>query len=144
MVSKKLVESDKLKLISLDKLRLADWNYKEEDAELAQKLLENIKRVGQIENLIVRELDSGTYEIVNGNHRYIALQQLGSPNALCYDLGSISLDAAQRIAIETNESKFKADSVKLAGIFKELSKEFSLEDLIATMPYNQQQIDGLS
>ena len=50
--------------ISIDKLIKADWNYKTEDTAKQEKLKENIKRNGQIENIIIRELDTGFFEVV--------------------------------------------------------------------------------
>jgi ParB-like chromosome segregation protein Spo0J len=59
--------------IPLDLLVPADWNYKTDDEYRQEKLKNNIKRNGQVENIIVRLLSTGFYEIVNGNHRYQAL-----------------------------------------------------------------------
>ena len=60
--------------IPTDKLVKADWNYKTEDQEKQEKLKENIKRNGQIENIIIRELETGFFEVVNGNHRLSVLK----------------------------------------------------------------------
>ncbi|GAB1371190.1 hypothetical protein MASR1M45_12520 [Candidatus Kapaibacterium sp.] len=47
----------------------ASWNYKEEDEFTTNKLVNNMKKNGQIENIHVRKLQTGYYEVVNGNHR---------------------------------------------------------------------------
>jgi len=73
--------------IPIDQLIKADWNYKKEHETTKEKLKENIKRNGQIENIIVRRLDSGFYEVVNGNHRFDAIKDLEIETAICYDLG---------------------------------------------------------
>lgn len=54
--------------IPVNKLKKADWNYKKDDEILLNKLINNIKKNGQIENLIVRELPDGYFEVINGNH----------------------------------------------------------------------------
>jgi hypothetical protein len=131
-------------IIPIDKLVPADWNYKQDDQEKSEKLKNNIKRNGQIENIIVRELDTGFFEVVNGNHRYMVMKTLEIENVLCYNLGQISLNQAKRIAIETNEMKFSSDQVKLAEIFNELLNEFSKEDLIETMPFRKDEIDDFN
>ena len=74
------MEKKKYKLgfieVPIDKLVKADWNYKTEDDKKQEKLKENIKRNGQIENILIRELDTGYYEVVNGNHRLSVLKEL--------------------------------------------------------------------
>jgi len=137
-----VVDFKKYKILPLTKLVKADWNYKQDDEELTKKLVENIKRNGQIENLIVRELDTGFYEVVNGNHRFAALGIIGVEKAVVYDLGKVSQSEAYRLAIETNETKFLADHVKLAKLVKDMSADFTLEDLVQTLPYSPQEIDN--
>ncbi len=125
--------------IAIEKLEKAEWNYKKNDQALMEKLVANIKRNGQIENLIVRELPKGKYEIVNGNHRYDALVELKTKKAWCYNLGKIKLAMAKRIAIETNETRFDSDMGKLDDLMKELEKSFNLGDLKMTMPFNEKE-----
>jgi len=138
------IKNKKWKNISIEKLTPADWNYKEEEEEKEEKLKNNIKRNGQIENIIVRKLKTGFYEIVNGNHRLKVLKDLGYDKIVCYSLGNISDNQARRIAIETNETRFKTDSIKLAELMKEISGEggFEISDLAQTMPFDEEQLKG--
>jgi len=128
----------------LDKLVKADWNYKTEDKDKQEKLKENIKRNGQIENIIIRELETGYFEVVNGNHRLSVLKDLETDKAYCYNLGKISQAQAIRIAIETNETKFDTDSITLAERVKELTEEFDIKDLVNTLPYTETEIENFS
>lgn len=130
--------------IPITALVKADWNYKTNDDDKLAKLRENIKRNGQIENIIVRELDTGFYEIVNGNHRYDALIELGIEQCHVYNLGKISLTQAQRIAIETNETRFESDGVKLAEIVRDIMVDFDPADLVETMPYTPEEIENMN
>lgn len=143
MAQKKHNELVNFMSIPLDKMVKADWNYKNEHKELSEKLVANIKRNGQIENLLVRELDTGFYEVVNGNHRYDALKVLGWESAIVYNLGKISLPNAQRIAIETNETKFGTDVMKLSELIGEIAEAFDRDDLLATMPYSGKELDNM-
>jgi len=129
--------------LPLDKMVKADWNYKTEHKELSEKLVANIKRNGQVENLLVRELNTGYYEVVNGNHRFDALLALGFEEAIVYNLGKITTQAAQRIAIETNETKFGTDVMKLSELIGEIAEAFDREDLLATMPYSGKELDNM-
>lgn len=137
---------DKYIEIPISKLTSAQWNYKKDDDKRSLELMENLKaniaRNGQIENLIVRPTDhgKGMYEVVNGNHRLSALKSLKIKKAVCFNLGKISQAHAERIALETNETKFEADPLKLAGIIRNIAEEFDMADLIATMPMSEDEM----
>lgn len=129
--------------IDVKKLAKADWNYKEDDLTKSEKLRNNIKLNGQIENIIVRELDTGFFEVVNGNHRYEVFKELEFEKVMCFNLGKgISDEKAQRIAIETNETKFNTDNIKLAGLIAQILKVEPMEELVGTMPYSQEELEN--
>lgn len=134
----------KYKLLQINQLVKADWNYKEDDDEKKEKLKNNIKRNGQVENIIVRELETGFYEVVNGNHRYDAMKELGYTNIIVCDKTPMKLSEAKRIATETNETRFNSDQVKLAELFKELSQDFTVDELHETMPYSIDEINNFT
>jgi ParB-like chromosome segregation protein Spo0J len=120
--------------LPLSKLVKADWNYKKEDPVMMAKLVANLKRNGQVENIIIRELKTGFFEVVNGNHRLDAMISLDMTEAECYNLGGISPAAAKRIATETNETRFPTDELRLHELIVEMMDEFSAEDLALTIP----------
>lgn len=127
-----------------DQLVKADWNYKLNDSAMLDKLVANIQRNGQVENLIVRELDTGAFEIVNGNHRYDALQKLGISEVMVCNIGKVTQAYAQRLAIETNETKFKNDVILLAERVQELLEQYEVEDLRTTMPFSDEELKHLT
>jgi len=127
--------------IPVERLVKADWNYKVNNEELSKKLTENIKRNGQIENIIVRDIADGKFEIVNGNHRLDTLVELGYKDVYCYNLGDISEIQAKRIAVETNETKFNSNTEILANIVADIIDEF--DDSMLTLPWTQEEIDEM-
>lgn len=129
--------------IEIKKLVKADWNYKEENQILTEKLLTNFKRNGQIESIIVRELDTGFFEVVNGNHRLDVMKMLEYKTAHCYNFGKITQLQASRVAIETNETKFATDPLKLSNLIQEITKEYTLEDIEKTMPYDIKDLENM-
>jgi len=129
--------------LPISSLIKAPWNYKTDDAEKAEKLTANIKRNGQVQNIIVRDLGKGKFEIANGNHRLDSFQVLKYKDAVCYNLGKVSQAAAERVAIETNEQSFDPDPVKLGQVIEHIMDEFSREDLLETMPYSEVDFDAL-
>lgn len=128
-------------LMEVSKLVKADWNYKEDDEKKLNDLVNNIKRNGQVENLIVRKVGE-KFEIVNGNHRYDALKELKIKKAIVCNKGEISKPEAMRLAVETNETRFPNDNVKLAGIVSSMVEEFEIEDLSGTLPFTAKEIEN--
>jgi hypothetical protein len=126
------------KEIELKKLIFAAWNYKGEDPELMERLKANIVANGAIENLVVRPIGQGKYEVVNGNHRLQAYKELNMKTALCYDMGDISDAMAKRVAVELNETKFPNDSKKLAAMLNELKEEYGFDELKMTSPLDEE------
>jgi hypothetical protein len=131
------------KVLKVDLIDNAPWNYKEQDKFMQGQLVENIKTNGQVESVIVRQMDDGRYEMVNGNHRLDAFRELKIKEVMCYDLGIVEEALAVRIAIETNETRFKSDHLKLAALIERTAQEFSVEDLMKTMPYKKPEIENM-
>lgn len=129
--------------LEVSQLVKAPYNYKSEHKEMTAKLKANIEKNGFIQNLIVRELETGAFEVINGNHRYDVLVDMQIEKAMCFNLGEISEKKAKRIAIETNETAFPNDMLLLADTLRDISKEFSIDDLLGTLPYTEKQLNKL-
>jgi len=140
------VNKSKFKMIPLKQLWKAQWNYKEDNQEQLNRLVENMKRNNQVENIQVREVESEDgktfFEVINGNHRLDAMTTIGFPSAMCYNHGQISDAQAQRIAIETNETRFQNDGTKMSELIASFSKDFSMEELAQTLPFTEEEING--
>ena len=131
--------------LPVSKLVTSPTNYKKDmdDPDVVQrmvKLKETIKRRGQTISVAVRELDTGFYEMVDGNHRLDVLRELGIDSAHAWNYGKISEAQAMRLALEMNENLFEADPIKLGERLKELSLTTSIEDLSFTLPYTPDQL----
>lgn len=129
--------------IPLEKLIPADWNYKEDDVLKSEKLVNNLKRNGQVETIIVRQLATGFFEVVNGNHRLAAFPAAEIKTVHVFNAGIITDAHARRLAIETNETRFDSNAAKLAGLMKELEGEFTQDELASTMPYSGEEIEKM-
>lgn len=138
------MSSPALLSIPLEKLFKAAWNYKTTNDDKQEKLKANIKRNGQVENLIVRDLGNGVFEVVNGNHRLDAMRDLGFEEAVCFNLGSVTEAQAMRVAVETNETRFATNNVRMAELLKELLVDFDADELSETMPFSKDRIEELA
>lgn len=134
--------SNNWKIISLENLEKAEWNYKTEDEEMGKKLEENIKSNGQIENIIVRNKGNNKWEVVNGNHRYDVFKKIGITDIVVYDLGECSIEEAKLKAVLTNETKFGVDVIKLGKIIKDISLNFNFDEVKKSLPFDDLQIDS--
>lgn len=128
------------KTIPLASLVMAPWNYKTDDDHLQSKLVANIKKNGQVENLLVRSLKDGKFEVVNGNHRFKALRELGYKKVLVCDLSPMSEEEAKRIALETNETRFESDPLMLAQLVNSVGDSFA--DFTETAPFTDEQFEN--
>lgn len=71
------------KMIKIDKLRVIDHNSQKQSKQKFDDLKKNISEEGFDENLIVRTLEDGTFEVVSGNHRFRAAKDLGFKELPC-------------------------------------------------------------
>jgi hypothetical protein len=134
--------------LPLDKLEKAPWNYKEDDPGKAKKLTANIKKNGQVQNIIVRDLGNGKFEVCNGNHRLDSFKELKLQKAMTFNLGRCTVAQGKRVAVETNETSFENNPTALAGIIKELGfaadAPYDLAELVETMPYDENEMKGMA
>lgn len=129
--------------VPLAKLRKAPWNYKEDSPIIAEALKANMRRNGVIQNIIIRELGRGLFEIVNGNHRFDVAMSLKIDTIKAFNLGRVSKANAQRIAVITNETNFAAEDKALAGVIDNLLKKFPDGDLNG-IPMTRPQLEDLA
>jgi len=135
---------ERYKLIPIELLVNAAWNYKQNDEVLDKKLGENIKRQGQTENINVRLLDTGYYEVGNGNHRNNVFSKNGRQFVLCCDHEGISDAEFKRRVIEQNESRYAVDNLRIAELISEISNEFDMSDLALTLPFTQNELENFN
>lgn len=106
--------------IDIEKITIAPWNYKTDDLEKQKELVQRIQKRGQLATIIVRELESGMFEAVDGNHRVNAFKELGIKQVMACNLGVIDLKDAEAIAYEMNEFRFDADPMKLDSLLNRI------------------------
>lgn len=133
------------RVVHLDALVPADWNYKGTDDVMSERLRANLERNGQVENLQVRHLTEGEHagklEVVNGNHRLPEMDALGQRVAVVFDYGPITRAEAVRLAIETNETRFESDQMELSRRLAEVVEAFGRQEAGKTLPYTDEGLD---
>lgn len=82
-----------------------------------EELVESIRENGLLHNLVVREKEDGTYEIISGERRYKALLELGYEKVPCQVKKNISDLDAEIMLIQANvESRELTATEKMEGI----------------------------
>ena len=132
-----------IKMIPIGDLNKAEWNYKTNDEDLEMKLVENIRRNGILQVSAIYEEEDGKKVVLDGNHRLDACKQLDFEEVPCINLGKITLANAKRISIELNETKFEYSKIKLAEIIGDMTDEFTLDELTLTLPFGEDELEGL-
>lgn len=133
-------------VVPINKIKLNNYNPKKDymDTKEGEKMYDQIKKSikinGQIGAILVRELDNGNYEIVNGQHRFLVAQELKAKEIEIKNLGKISRENAIKKAIMTNETRIPVDQLELAELLKDLAKNESLQKLADELPYSFDQI----
>jgi ParB/RepB/Spo0J family partition protein len=98
---------------------------------LTPKQMENLKRSierdGFCAPILVRKLKKNQFEIVSGNHRFMASQELGIKKIPCV-VANITAKEAQRLAINLNTIHGNPNAELLAPFLAELDEDI-LKDI---------------
>jgi len=113
-----------------------DFNSTEELKAVFEKIKKSLELHGQIDPILVRELDDGTFEIINGFHRWSAANELGADKIEIKNLGKISRNDAIKKALSTEDIKVEIDEIEKAKLIKELVTE---DDTLG-LPYTDEEI----
>lgn len=102
-----------------------------------EKIKESLRYHGQIDPVLIREIENGLYEIINGFHRWKAMKELKFEKVEIKNLGKISRQEAIKKALSTEEPRIPLDVIETAKLLKEIKEsEAGLEGL----PYLEQEI----
>lgn len=107
------------------------WNTNIVSPENDLKLEESIRRNGLFKPIIVREV-SGSLQIIGGEHRWQAAQNVGMVDVPIVNLGPIDDHRAKEIGVIDNSRYGDDDALSFAELLKELG---SADDLKTFLPY---------
>lgn len=110
------------------------WNPNIVSPDNEAKLEESLKRNGFFKPALVRQLASGAFEIVGGQHRIQAAIRLGYKNVPIINLGNIDDKKAKEFCLLDNGRYGADDTLQLAELLEGLG---NADELASFMPYSE-------
>jgi len=115
------------------------WNFNVQTDEQMASLRYSRDRYGEIYPVLVRELEDGTYEVVDGEHRWRTSVVAKEKELRVKNFGKISDDLAKELMLVLNETRGNPDQVLLAELVMKLKSEN--KELV--LPYSEKYLDEL-
>ena len=129
--------------IPLTKLMVAPWNPNQEDHAMLARLSESISRYGLVQNLVVRPLGAGTYEVLSGNQRLQVLRGRGHEVVPCV---VVELDDARArlLAQALNRVHGEDDLGLRAELVREVLDKLPQEEVLSLLPETAESLQVLT
>lgn len=119
------------------------WNFNEMTVEEMRSVIESIRRFGRIYPVIVRQLTEAVYEIIDGEHRWIAHCELDLETTMIKNLGYVPDEIAQELTLILNETRGEPNVQKLSFLVNEFVEKEGAEAVMKKLPYNPFQLRDL-
>lgn len=129
--------------VEVRSMRPNGWNPNVQSEFMFEKELNSIRKFGFLDPPTVRELEDGIYEIIDGEHRWMAATQLGMTTIPVNNLGSIPKAQAMQLTEILNGLKGKSDTALLSKLLVDISKEVSIEEMTLNLPYTPVEISTM-
>jgi hypothetical protein len=133
-------KQENLKIVDIKDVVPNTWNPKAKQTEEFQGIKRGIEQKGQRLPIIVRQHPDKrvkAYEILDGEQRFTACQELGFKQVLIYSEGNLSDREAKELTL-WYQQQVPFDELQLAGLIKDIVTNNDYYEL----PYNQDQIDA--
>ncbi len=129
----------KLKTVSIGKVKANNYNPKEQRGEKYKKVLASIKINGLMAPVFVREIKKDKYEIIDGEQRFHACEDLDYKDILIYNYGKLSDTRAMELTVWWQE-QVSFDEIKLAELFVSLMDKVAGDYNKIKLPFTEEEI----
>lgn len=123
------------------------WNPNAQAPDVYAAQVESLRRYGFVAPIVVRETHAGTFEIIDGEHRYRAAQEIGIAEIPVYNLGNVDDVKARQLTEVFIHLKGMPDVQREAALLKELQELTpdgdALADLAAVLPQTEDTLRSL-
>jgi ParB family transcriptional regulator, chromosome partitioning protein len=128
--------------LPLTQLKEAPWNPNQMGVAMLTKLRESITRYGLVENLVVRPMDGGCYEVLSGNQRLQVLRELGHSPVPCVVV-NLNGAHARLLSQALNRIQGEDDLGLRAELFKEVLKTLPQQEVLSLLPETTQGLKAM-
>ena len=129
--------------LPIQDLRMAPWNPNQMDSKSLERLSRSIDQIGIVQNLVVRRMQQGKYEVLSGNQRFRLLCEKGVKTVSCT---IIELDDAHAmLAAQALNSIHGDDDLGLKSeVFKKILGSMSQEEVLSILPESARSLEALT
>lgn len=128
---------------TLGRIHENPWNPNQQSDEAFAAEIASIQRFGFIDPITVRKHPDkrGSFQIIDGAHRYRALNEIGWKDDVPVVVIDVSDAEAKALTVVLNETRGAPDKTDLANLLSELRKVD--DELLAVLPYTEAEFDEL-
>ncbi len=130
--------------VPIEALQPNKWNPNRMDEFMYEKELSSMRAFGFVDPITVRQLADGLFEILDGEHRWRAAQDLGMKMVPIWNLGNVPDATAKQLTIVLNETRGRSDNDKLSALLKDLLESESRADLMENLPFDAERFRALT
>jgi ParB family chromosome partitioning protein len=129
--------------LAIEDLQSAPWNPNQMGRKSLDKLSRSIDRFGIVQNLVVRRLPRGKYEVLSGNQRFRLLCEKGVKTVPCVILDLD--DAYAMLAAQALNSIHGDDDLGLKSeVFKKILDSISQNEVLNMLPESARSLGALA
>ena len=132
----------KITNIPVDLLRQPQWNPNQMDDGNLMKLGRSIDRYGLVQNLVVRLMEDGTYEMLAGNQRLQVLSQSGIMEVPCVVV-ELEDGEARLLCQALNRVHGEDDLGLRAELLRHVLEELPEEEVLGILPDTRMGLESL-
>ena len=129
--------------LPIEHLRTAPWNANVMDEGGQARLKASLKRYGLVQNLVVRKLPDGTYEVLSGNQRLKGLRDGGTVSAPCVVVKLSDADA-RLLSQALNRIGGEDDLGLRAQLLRSIVGTLSQREVLSLLPETPRALEAIS
>lgn len=125
-------------MVPIGQLRPNPWNPNSMDDAMLAREKASIEKFGFLTTLLVRDLDDGEREIIDGEHRWRVARELGMEELPCWSVGKVSDLVAKELTLALREIHGEHDPARVQEILRDIAKSDPTANLRSILPYSDE------
>ncbi len=130
-------------ILPMTRLTRPTWNSNVMKEEVLSKLRESIRRYDLVENLVVRLLPDGLYEVLSGSQRLGVLAELGYTHVPCVVV-DVNDAEAKLLSQALNHIQGEDDLGLRAELLRDVLRELPQDQVLSILPESSESLKALT